>query len=107
MYDDINNNEQENMNHYDTGSTYTHYDSSEAMNQGPAPKKRKKGGFGRTVAKCLVLALVFGSVSSAAFMGVNYVGNQYLGNSVKSQVSLSKAGNNLTTTTTAASASDV
>ena len=41
MYDDINNNEQENMNHYDTGSTYTHYDSSEAMNQGPAPKKRK------------------------------------------------------------------
>ena len=32
MYDDINNNEQENMNHYDTGSTYTHYDSSEAMN---------------------------------------------------------------------------
>ena len=48
MYDDINNNEQENMNHYDTGSTYTHYDSSEAMNQGSAPKKRKKGGFGRT-----------------------------------------------------------
>ena len=38
MYDDINNNEQENMNHYDTGSTYTHYDSSEAMNQGSAPK---------------------------------------------------------------------
>lgn len=50
MYDDINNNEQEDMNHYDTGSTYTHYDSSEAMNQGSAPKKRKKGGFGRTVA---------------------------------------------------------
>ena len=49
MYDDINNNEQENMNHYDTGSTYTHYDSSEAMNQGSAQKKRKKGGFGRTV----------------------------------------------------------
>ena len=33
MYDDINNNEQENTNHYDTGSTYTHYDSSEAMDQ--------------------------------------------------------------------------
>ena len=42
MYDDINNNEQENMNHYDTGSTYTHYDSSEAMNQGTSSKKRKK-----------------------------------------------------------------
>ena len=55
-------------NYYDTGSAYTHYDSSEAMNQ-KAPKKkreRKAGGFGRTVAKCLVLALVFGSVSSAA-----------------------------------------
>ena len=66
-------------NYYDTGSAYTHYDSSEAMNQ-KAPKKkreRKAGGFGRTVAKCLVLALVFGSVSSAAFMGVNYVGNEY------------------------------
>ena len=28
-------------NYYDTGSAYTHYDSSEAMNQGSAPKKRQ------------------------------------------------------------------
>ena len=42
MYDDINNNEQENMNHYDTGSTYTHYDSSEAMNQGSASGRNGK-----------------------------------------------------------------
>ena len=42
MYDDINNNEQENMNHYDTGSTYTHYDSSEAMNQGAGSEETEK-----------------------------------------------------------------
>ena len=89
-------------NYYDTGSAYTHYDSSEAMNQ-KAPKKkreRKAGGFGRTVAKCLVLALVFGSVSSAAFMGVNYVGNKALGDSVNTRVSLNKANTTVPTTST-------
>ena len=34
--------------YYDTGSSYTHYDSAEAMKQPKKPKK--KGGFGRTVA---------------------------------------------------------
>ena len=63
--------------YYDTGSSYTHYDSAEAMKQPKKPKK--KGGFGRTVAKCLVLALVFGSVSGAAFTGVRYAGGQLLG----------------------------
>ncbi len=96
-------------NYYDTGSTYTHYDSSEAMNQ-KAPKKkreRKAGGFGRTVAKCLVLALVFGSVSSAAFMGVNYVGNKAFGDSVETKVSLNKADTTVPATSTASAASDV
>lgn len=81
MYDEMNNNhETATGNYYDTGSTYTHYDSTEAMNQ--PKKKKKKGGFGKTIAKCLVLALVFGSVSSAAFMGTNYLGRQYFGDSV-------------------------
>ena len=96
-------------NYYDTGSTYTHYDSSEAMNQ-KAPKKkreRKAGGFGRTVAKCLVLALVFGSVSSAAFMGVNYVGNKAFGDSVNTRVNLNKADTTVPTTSTASASSDV
>ena len=96
-------------NYYDTGSAYTHYDSSEAMNQ-KAPKKkreRKAGGFGRTVAKCLVLALVFGSVSSAAFMGVNYVGNKALGDSVNTKVSLNKANTTVPATSTASASSDV
>lgn len=96
-------------NYYDTGSAYTHYDSSVAMNQ-KAPKKkreRKAGGFGRTVAKCLVLALVFGSVSSAAFMGVNYVGNKALGDSVNTRVSLNKANTTVPATSTASASSDV
>lgn len=101
--------EQKEDNYYDTGSAYTHYDSSEAMNQ-KAPKKkreRKAGGFGRTVAKCLVLALVFGSVSSAAFMGVNYVGNKALGDSGNTKVSLNKANTTVPATSTASASSDV
>ena len=53
--------------YYDTSSSYTHYDSAEAMKQPKKPKK--KGGFGKTVAKCLVLALVFGSVSRRSLRG--------------------------------------
>ncbi len=84
MYDDLNNNDTTGRNYYDTGSSYTHYNSSDAMNQ--PKKKKKKGGFGRTVAKCLVLAVLFGSVASASFMGVNYLGNRYFGDAVSAQV---------------------
>ena len=69
--------------YYDTSSSYTHYDSAGAMNQPKKPKK--KGGFGKTVAKCLVLALVFGSVSGAAFTGVRYAGGQLTGESGASE----------------------
>lgn len=79
MYEDMNNHT-ETGNYYDTGSSYIHYDSSANLNQ--SKPKKKKGGFGRTVAKCVALALVFGSVSSAAFMGTNYIGRQYFGKSV-------------------------
>lgn len=79
MYEEMNNNTGTGS-YYDTGSSYIHYDSSAERDQ---KKNRKKtGGFGKTVAKCLVLALVFGSVSSAAFMGTNYVGRQVFGDSV-------------------------
>ncbi len=70
------------------------------------PKKKKKGGFGKTLAKCLVLALVFGSVSSAAFMGTNYIGRQMFGDAVTTEGD----GNNnavTPTTTVAGSSSDV
>lgn len=89
--------------YYDTDGGYIHYDSSENLNQ---PKKKKKGGFGKTLAKCLVLALVFGSVSSAAFMGTNYIGRQMLGDAVTTEGD----GNNnaaTPTTTVAGSSSDV
>lgn len=94
MYEDMNQERNYNTgNYYDTGSTYTHYDSSMNMNQ--PRRKKKKGGFVKTVAKCIVLALVFGSVSSAAFMGTNYLGRTYFGNQVTlepetSDVELSK-----------------
>ncbi|MBS6398121.1 MAG: trypsin-like peptidase domain-containing protein [Clostridiales bacterium] len=78
MYNDMNN-DSGTGSYYDTSSSYTHYNSSLDMNE---PKKKKKGGFGKTVAKCLVLALVFGSVSSAAFMGTNYIGKQAFGDAV-------------------------
>lgn len=96
MYDEMNNNT---GNYYDTGSSYIHYDSSAERNQPENRKRKKTGGFGKTVAKCLVIALVFGSVSSAAFMGTNYVGRQMFGESVtlenggsgSSEASLNKA----------------
>ncbi len=89
--------------YYDTDGGYIHYDSSENLNQ---PKKKNKGGFGKTLAKCLVLALVFGSVSSAAFMGTNYIGRQMFGDAVTTEGD----GNNnaaTPTTTVAGSSSDV
>ncbi len=89
--------------YYDTDGGYIHYYSSENLNQ---PKKKKKGGFGKTLAKCLVLALVFGSVSSAAFMGTNYIGRQMFGDAVTTEGD----GNNnaaTPTTTVAGSSSDV
>ena len=102
MYDNLNEHAKSGS-YYDTNGGYIHYDSSENLNQ---PKKKKKGGFGKTVAKCLVLALVFGSVSSAAFMGTNYIGKQMLGDAVTTE----EAGNNNATTpatTVAGSSSDV
>lgn len=109
MYDDMNN-ENNTGSYYDTGSTYTHYDSSESMNRSPK-KEKKKGGFGRSIAKCLILALIFGCVSSAAFMGTNYIGKKALGDSVtlnsQTEASLSKAQPATTTTAVAAGNSDV
>ena len=102
MYDDVNEHAKTGS-YYDTNGGYIHYDSSENLNQ---PKKKKKGGFGRTLAKCLVLALVFGSVSSAAFMGTNYIGRQMLGDAVTTE----GAGGGRTVTpmtTVAGSSSDV
>lgn len=109
MYDNIDNSTGNNS-YYDTNGGYIHYDSSERMNRPDRPDRKKKGGFGKTVAKCLVLALIFGSVSSAAFMGTNYIGRQLLGEQAvpaeKGDTGLSRS-EGVTATTTAGSSSDV
>lgn len=108
MYDELNN--ANTGNYYDTDGGYTHYDSSAHLHK-PEKKDKKKKGFGRTVAKCLVLALVFGSVSSVTFMGTNYIGRQVFGDSVTADGSGIRAGlsksEEVTATTVAGSASDV
>ena len=106
MYDELNNNTGSGS-YYDTNGGYIHYDSSGSLKQ---PEKKKKGGFGKTVAKCLVLALVFGSVSSAAFMGTNYIGKQLLGDAVvplETGEDGSVSGAKTPATTVAGSPSDV
>lgn len=105
MYEDLNHHT-ETGNYYDTNGGYIHYDSSSNLKE---QKKKKKGGFGKTVAKCLVLALVFGSVASASFMGTNYIGRQMFGDQVTTKgTGVREAGENATpTTTVAGSSSDV
>ena len=105
MYEDLNHHT-ETGNYYDTNGGYIHYDSSSNLKE---QKKKKKGGFGKTVAKCLVLALVFGSVASASFMGTNYIGRQMFGDEVTTKgTGVREAGENATpTTTVAGSSSDV
>lgn len=108
MYDELNN--ANNGNYYDTDGGYTHYDSLTHLRQ-PEKKDKKKKGFGKTVAKCLVLALVFGSASSVTFMGTNYIGRQVFGDSVTADDSGLRVGLNkseeVSATTVAGSASDV
>ena len=104
MYEELNNNTGSGS-YYDTNGGYVHYDSQSQMKQ---PKKKKKGGFGRTIAKCTVLALVFGSVSSGAFMGTNYIGKQMFGDAVAVEgAEENKAGEGTPTTAVANNSSDV
>ena len=52
-----------------------------------------KKGFGPAVAKCAVLAVVFGVVAGGVFQGVNYVGNSVNGQSQSAAVTSSTNGN--------------
>ena len=51
------------------------------------PKQKKKKGFGRTVAKTVCIALVFGVVAGAAFQGTNFVGQKLFGDKVTASAS--------------------
>lgn len=85
-----------------TGSQYrysgpfyqdTDYQRAESRNtensfQGSVPKKqKKKKNFGRTLAKTVCIALVFGVVAGAAFQGTNFVGQKLFGDKVTAPVS--------------------
>lgn len=43
---------------------------------------KKKKGFGKTIAKTVCIALVFGVVAGAAFQGTNYIGKKLFGDDV-------------------------
>jgi serine protease Do len=59
---------------------------------GDKNKKKKSGGFGKKLATCIALALVFGAVSGAAFQGVQYAGNKLNGNRAETTVSENASG---------------
>ena len=61
---------------------YSYSGGSWKDNGGTPKKKKNKKGFGRTMAKTICVALVFGIVAGAAFQGINYVGRQLFGEDV-------------------------
>lgn len=61
---------------------YSYRGGSWKDNGGTPKKKKNKKGFGRTMAKTICVALVFGIVAGAAFQGTNYVGRQLFGEDV-------------------------
>lgn len=60
-----------------TGRTY-----EEPERDKKAPKKKKKKGFVRVIAKAVCVALVFGVVAGAAFCGTNLAGQKLFGDKV-------------------------
>ena len=72
---------------YGTYGSNTGYQSNgtngNAYGSNPKPEKKKKerkpGGFGKQLAKCAALALVFGLVAGGVMTGVNYASGKVLG----------------------------
>ena len=96
---------------YGTYGSNTSYQSY-AYGSNPKPEKKKKerkpGGFGKQLAKCAALALVFGLVAGGVMTGVNYASGKVLGttNAGNVQASLT-TGDDSTVQTTAISSSYV
>ena len=83
-----------------------------AYGNNPKPEKKKKerkpGGFGKQLAKCAALALVFGLVAGGVMTGVNYASGKILGTSNSSNVQASlTTGDDSTVKPTAVSSSYV
>lgn len=70
----------------DTDYQRTESRNTESSFRGSVPKKKKKN-FGRTIAKTVCIALVFGVVAGAAFQGTNFVGQKLFGDKVTAPVS--------------------
>lgn len=70
----------------DTDYQRTESRNTESSFRGSVPKKQKKN-FGRTIAKTVCIALVFGVVAGAAFQGTNFVGQKLFGDKVTAPVS--------------------
>ena len=68
------------------GDGKTGQDGGEFASSGSRKEKRKqakkKKGFGKTIAKTVCIALVFGVVAGAAFQGTNYIGKKLFGDDV-------------------------
>lgn len=101
---------------YGTYGSNTGYQSNgtngNAYGSNPKPEKKKKerkpGGFGKQLAKCAALALVFGLVAGGVMTGVNYASGKVLGttNAGNVQASLT-TGDDSTVQPTAISSSYV
>lgn len=101
---------------YGTYGNNTGYQSNgtngTAYGSNPKPEKKKKerkpGGFGKQLAKCAALALVFGLVAGGVMTGVNYASGKVLGttNAGNVQASLT-TGDDSTVQPTAISSSYV
>ena len=96
---------------YGTYSSNTSYQSY-AYGSNPKPEKKKKerkpGGFGKQLAKCAALALVFGLVAGGVMTGVNYASGKIFGTTNASNVQASlTTGDDSTVQPTAISSSYV
>ena len=101
---------------YGTYGSNTGYQSNDtngnAYGSNPKPEKKKKerkpGGFGKQLAKCAALALVFGLVAGGVMTGVNYASGKIFGTTNASNVQASlTTGDDSTVQPTAISSSYV
>jgi serine protease Do len=72
---------------YGNGSYTNPYEQQPKRKKKANKSKKSGGGFGKTLAKCAAIAVVFGLVAGCVFTGVSYVGTKALGVSTKSESS--------------------
>lgn len=54
------------------------YHSQHSYNADTQMPPKKKGGFGITILKCFVIAIIFGAVAGATFIGVTFLGEKVI-----------------------------